>query len=116
MKKALIQGHEYAEQFTMPAAQLEKFARFLEVHPGFYPELEGQNAAISGFRVGGCFLSVSEMDELISTQSHAVPYEAAPGAPHIRGSCLSAGSKLSAIVKNGCGHCEETYPTQPKEG
>ena len=76
MKKALIQDHEYAAQFTMPAGQLEKFARFLEDHPGFYPEL-GENAVISGFRVGGCFLSVAEMDEFISTQPHFVPHEAA---------------------------------------
>ena len=77
MKKALIQDHEYAAQYTIPAGQLEKFARFLEVHPGFYPELEGENAVISGFRVGGCFLSVAEMDQFISTQPHFVPHEAA---------------------------------------
>ena len=77
MKKALIQDHEFAVQSTMPAGQLEKFARFLEVHPGFYPELEEENGVISGFRVGGCFLSVAEMDEFISTQPHFAPHEAA---------------------------------------
>ena len=77
MKKALIQDHEYAAQSTMPAGRLEKFARFLEVHPGFYPELEEENGLISGFRVGVCFLSVAEMDEFISTQPHFVPHDAA---------------------------------------
>jgi hypothetical protein len=76
MKKALIQDHEYAAQSTMPAGRLEKFARFLEVHPGFYPELE-EDGVISGFRVGGCFLSIAEMDEFISTRPHFVPHEAA---------------------------------------
>ena len=77
MKKAPIQGYEYIAQFTMSACQLEKFARFLDEHPGFYPELEGENAVISGFRVGGCFLSIAEMDDFISTQPHFVPREAA---------------------------------------
>jgi hypothetical protein len=77
MKKALIQNHEYAAQSTMAASQLEKLARFLEIHPRFYPELEEQNGMISGFRVGRCFLSVAEMDELISTRPHFVPHEAA---------------------------------------
>ncbi len=77
MKKALIQDHEYAAQSTMPAGQLEKFAGFLEVHPGFYPELEEENGVISGFRVGGCFLSIGEMNEFISAQPHFVPHEAA---------------------------------------
>ena len=77
MKKALIQNHQYAAQPTMPAGQLEKLARFLEVHPGFYPELEEENGVIFGFRLGGCFLSVAEMDEFISTQPHFVPHQAA---------------------------------------
>ena len=76
MKKAQIQGYEYIAQFTMAACQLEKFARFLEEHPGFYPELEGENAVVSGFRVGGCFLSIAVMDEFISAQPHLVPHEA----------------------------------------
>jgi hypothetical protein len=56
---------------TKSAGQLEKFARFLEMHPGFYPELKGENAVISGFRVGGCFLSVGEMIEFISIRPEA---------------------------------------------
>jgi len=77
MKKAQIQGYEYIAQFTMSACQLEKFARFLEEHPGFYPELEEGNAVVSGFRVGGCFLSVSEMDKFVSTQPRFVAHQAA---------------------------------------
>ena len=75
MKKALTQNDEYAAQSTMPAGQLEKLARFLEVHPRFYPELEEENGIISGFSLGGCFLSVAEMNEFISTQPHFVPHE-----------------------------------------
>ena len=30
---------------------------------------------ISGFSLGGCFLSVAEMNEFISTQPHFVPHE-----------------------------------------
>jgi hypothetical protein len=41
MKKALTQNDEYATQSTMPAGQLEKLARFLEVHPRFYPGAGG---------------------------------------------------------------------------
>jgi hypothetical protein len=77
MKKALIQNDEYAAQSTMPAGQLEKLAGFLELHPRFYPELEEENGVISGFRLGGCFLSVAEMNEFISTQPHFIPHEAA---------------------------------------
>jgi hypothetical protein len=77
MKKALIQDHECEAQATMPVGQLEKFARFLEMHPGFYPELKEENGVISGFRVGGCFLSIGEMAEFMSTQPHFAPDEAA---------------------------------------
>jgi len=61
----------------MQADQLEKFARFLEMHPGFYPELEGENAMVSGFHVGGCFLTIAEMDRFISSRPHFAPHEAA---------------------------------------
>ena len=91
MKKALIHNHEYAVQSTMPASQLEKLACFLEVHPGFYPELEEENGVISGFRVGGCLLGVAEMDEFISTQPHFVPHEAAlllSAQPNRSNNCL----------------------------
>jgi len=60
----------------MSTGQLEKFARFLEMHPSFCPELK-ENGAICGFRVGGCFLSIREMNEFISTQPHSAPHEAA---------------------------------------
>jgi hypothetical protein len=60
----------------MSGGQLEKVARFLETHPGFYPELNG-DAEILGFRVGGCFLSVGEMSEFISAQPRFAADEAA---------------------------------------
>jgi hypothetical protein len=61
----------------MSAGRLEKFARFLEMHPGFYPELKEESGVISGFRVGSCFLSVDEMNEFIATQPHFAAHEAA---------------------------------------
>jgi hypothetical protein len=55
-------------QGTMQGNQLEEFARFLEMHPGFYPELEEENAMVCGFYVGGCFLTIAEMDRLVSSR------------------------------------------------
>jgi hypothetical protein len=77
MKDAPNQHHKFETHSIMSAAQLEKFAHFLETHPGFYPELKGENATICGFRVGGCFLSVGEMDEFISTEPHFAAHETA---------------------------------------
>jgi len=66
---------------AMRTSQLEKFALFLEQHPGFSPELIGENALVYGFRVGECVLSVDEMERLIDTplESHlAVPQTRPP--------------------------------------
>lgn len=52
---------------VMQISQIGKFARFLEEHPGFSPELFGGNADVYGFRVGECVLSVDEMEKLIDT-------------------------------------------------
>jgi hypothetical protein len=52
---------------AMRTGQLEKFARFLEEHPGFSPELIGDNAHVYGFRVGESVLPVAEMERLIDT-------------------------------------------------
>ena len=75
--KATATQPQIETPYTMSAGQLEKFARFLATHPGFYPELIGQNAMVSGFRVGGCFLSIEEMDEFVSTEPHFAAHEAA---------------------------------------
>ena len=77
MKKAPTQCSELETPFTMSVGQLEKFARFLETHPGFYPELKEESGVISGFRVGSCFLSVHEMNQFIATQPHFARHEAA---------------------------------------
>lgn len=53
---------------TIPAGQIGRFARFLEEHPGFSPELKGEDAYVSGFYVGRCFLSVEDMEKLIATR------------------------------------------------
>lgn len=52
---------------VMRPRQVGKFARFLDEHPGFSPELIGENAYVCGFRVGGSLLSVDEMERLIDT-------------------------------------------------
>jgi hypothetical protein len=62
---------------TEPASRLEEFALFLEDHPGFSPGLRGEDAVVCGFRVGGCFLTLAEMDRLIATQPRFDAREAA---------------------------------------
>ena len=76
MRETPTQRRALETTSTWSAAQLEKFARFLETHPGFYPELNG-DAEILGFRVGGCFLSFGEMNEFISAQPRFAAHEAA---------------------------------------
>jgi hypothetical protein len=53
-------------QGTMHAHQLEKFARFLEEHPGFSPLLIGEDALLCGFQVGGSLLRIEELERLIA--------------------------------------------------
>ena len=55
-------------QATIQADHLEKFACFLEEHPGFSPELKGEDALACGFRIGECFLTIEEMDRLIAAR------------------------------------------------
>jgi hypothetical protein len=57
-------------QETMQASQLERAAFFLEEHPGFSPELIGPDAVVRGFRVGGCFLTIAEMELLVNAKPH----------------------------------------------
>jgi hypothetical protein len=64
-------------QGTMQAHQIEKFARFLEEHPGFSPLLMGEDALVCGFQVGGSFLRIEEMEALIATQPQFDAQEAA---------------------------------------
>jgi hypothetical protein len=79
---------------TMQADQLEKFARFLDVHPGFYPELEEENAMVCGFHVGGCFLSIAEMDRFVSRQPDSAPRETKLFGPGILGLAEARRRKL----------------------
>ena len=64
-------------QGTMQAQRLEKFARFLEEHPGFSPLLTGEDALVCGFQVGSSYLGIVAMEELIATQPHFDVQEAA---------------------------------------
>ena len=64
-------------QGTMQAHPLETFARFLEEHPGFSPLLMGEDALVCGFQVGGSFLRIEEMEQLIATQPQFDEQEAA---------------------------------------
>jgi len=52
----------------MRADQLERFAQFLDEHPGFAPLLQGEEAVIFGFQIGDCFLTLSEMDRLVGAE------------------------------------------------
>ncbi len=47
----------------MHASLLRKIALFLEEHPGFWPELVGEDALVCGFHVGGCSLTIGEMEK-----------------------------------------------------
>ncbi len=55
-------------QGAMQARQLEPAALFLEEHPGFSPELQGPDAIVRGFRLGGCFITLAEMEGLIAVR------------------------------------------------
>jgi len=57
-------------QGLMQAHQLEKFARFLDEHPGFSPLLIGQDALVCGFQMGGSFLGIEQLEWLIATEVH----------------------------------------------
>ncbi len=57
-------------QKAMQASQLEEVALFLEEHPGFSPELHGENAIVWGFRIGGCLLTLAEMARLVAAGPH----------------------------------------------
>jgi len=52
----------------MHASLLRKIAFFLEEHPGFWPELVGEDAMVCGFHVGGCSLTIDEMEKLVAAQ------------------------------------------------
>ena len=56
-------------QRIMRTNQIQRFALFLEQHPGFWPELVGEDAFVCGFHVGGCFLSIQDMEKLLTAQS-----------------------------------------------
>jgi hypothetical protein len=62
---------------AIPAPQLERFARFLDEHPGFSPVLVGENALVRGFQVGGSNLTLDEMEAMIAIQPHFDELEAA---------------------------------------
>jgi hypothetical protein len=51
---------------TLKTYQWE-LAHFLAEHPSFSPLLKGEDAAVFGFQVGECFLTLDEMKRLIST-------------------------------------------------
>jgi len=55
---------------TIRADQLERFAKFLDEHPGFSPLLQGDDAVIYGFQTGDCFLTLAEMDRLVGAEPH----------------------------------------------
>ena len=54
----------------MRADQLQRFAQFLDEHPGFAPLLQGEEAVVFGFQTGDCFLMLTEMDRLVAAEPH----------------------------------------------
>jgi hypothetical protein len=60
-------------QGTMQPSQMEKFAGFLEEHPGFSPELISEEAVVCGFHLGESFLTVREMGKLAGSQGSQCP-------------------------------------------
>ena len=54
--------------WKMRLETLEQLVRFLEEHPGFSPLLEGEDAVVYGFQTGDCFLTLSEMEQLIGAE------------------------------------------------
>jgi hypothetical protein len=92
---------------AMQTSQLETAALFLEEHPGFSPELLGPDALVRGFRMGGCFLSIAEMEKLIAAKPH---FEIGAALPITRTeSWRSSGNPLSdlhhdpqALPKEAC--------------
>ena len=71
---------------AMRTSQVEKFTRFLEEHPGFSPELIGDNASVYGFRFGEYVLSVDEMERLVDTpvEAHVALSQTRPPAMNNR--------------------------------
>jgi len=69
-------------QKIMRTSQLRRFAPFLEEHPGFWPELVGEDAFVCGFHVGSCFLSVQDMEKLIAAQACLEAQSAVREEPH----------------------------------
>jgi len=63
-------GFTMKRQETTQPSQLELSALFLDEHPGFSPELIGPDAVVRGFRVGGCFLTLAEMERLVTAKPH----------------------------------------------
>lgn len=75
----------------MRADQLQRFAQFLEDHPGFSPLLQGDDAVIFGFQTGDCFLTLSEMDRLVGAEPHFDSEQAAVLlAPVTRRQCCNS--------------------------
>jgi hypothetical protein len=62
---------------TLQTHQFETFARFLEEHPGFSPLLMGPDALVCGFQVGGAYLAITEMEQMMTTQPHFDAHDAA---------------------------------------
>jgi len=52
----------------IPASLLARLARFIEEHPGFWPELVGEDAVVCGFHVGSCSLTIEEMEKLVTAK------------------------------------------------
>jgi hypothetical protein len=57
----------------MKTNQSERVSRFLQEHPEFWSERQGEDEEVCGFRVDGWFLPVDEMDSFLSLLGDNVP-------------------------------------------
>jgi len=56
-----VKKHEAAQGYP-----LEPFAQFLEEYPSLSPGVSGDDTAVDGFQVGGCFLTITDMEWLFA--------------------------------------------------
>ena len=56
---------------SMTGKQLGELVQFVEQHPGFSPQLTGEDAILCGFQIGECVLSLEQMEQLFFVPRNA---------------------------------------------
>ena len=102
-------------QRTMQASQLEELALFIEEHPGFSPELKGDDAFICGFRVGKCFLTLTRMRRLVATRPHFNAGETAlllASSERVRADGMTLGDRVDQVLARAARKASEARSRQ----